>query len=64
MTKYDDDADRFGDDDEDGTNVECNRCGKRGLDWVFTGVRWRLMEGMKFHACSPAATPDDFEVLP
>lgn len=41
----------------------CKHCGKRGLEWVHTGERWRLMDGRKFHVCSNDNAIDDFEVL-
>ena len=58
---YDDWLARFDDDDEEGAT--CNRCGKRGLEWLNTGVRWRLYDGNKPHQCAIVASPDDFEDL-
>lgn len=50
--------DDYGDDE-----VTCNRCGADNLEWVHTGVRWRLMESNgKWHNCGVAGA-DEFEVI-
>ena len=61
MTAYDDAFDNY-DPGDDTEGVECKRCGAEGLDWIHTGVRWRLMDGKNFHVCT--ASPDDFDVVP
>lgn len=50
--------------DHDGAHpVECNRCGKRGLWWVDTGARWRLMEGKSPHVCPPPDPRKEFSAV-
>ena len=56
-------------DDHDGDYDEpesktCNRCGKSGLWWVHTGVRWALIDEdtKELHVCNQA-TVNDFEDL-
>lgn len=46
---------------EDG--VRCKFCGATGLEWVDTGMRWRLVdEAGKFHECrTNVAGAEDFE---
>lgn len=45
-------------------NIQCNRCGQRGLSWHHTGVRWRLMDQRgRLHVCPPVDASDDFEVV-
>lgn len=48
----------------EGNDVTCNRCGAEHLDWVDTGVRWRLLNSDgTFHVCNTAASADEFEVV-
>lgn len=43
--------------------VTCRYCGAESLEWVHTGVRWRLVgDGGHFHVC-PDRVADDFEAL-
>lgn len=51
------------DENPDGeAGVICDRCGEGGLDWIDTGVRWRLIgPDCKPHVCKPSA--DDFDVI-
>lgn len=46
-------------------DVTCKHCKESGLEWVDTGVRWRLVgpDG-RFHECKNDSAADDFEVLP
>lgn len=61
MSQYDDDANRLNEDYDYDEDVECDRCGKRGLEWLHTGERWRLMAGKTFHVCALSA--DGFGVV-
>lgn len=40
----------------------CRRCGAR-VDFIHSGVRWRLYEvgALKLHSCANPASPDEFE---
>lgn len=50
--------------DDDGYTVRCKRCGEEGLEWIHSGVRWRLIDGDgKPHVCKNDNAIDDFEVL-
>lgn len=64
MTQYDDDANRWGDDEDDEfDNVgTCQRCGGR-VEFIHSGVRWRLYEpgSLKLHVCVNQASPDEFD---
>lgn len=42
----------------------CRRCGAP-IEFVHTGVRWRLYErgAARLHTCATAADPSEFEVL-
>lgn len=54
------DAEDEPDDNDEG--VTCRRCGATGLEWINTGVRWRLMDDAgKFHVCAAKADPSDFK---
>jgi len=60
MEDYFDEYDYDGPDDDQ--NVTCNRCGAEHLEWVDTGVRWRLLDSDgKFHVCNTTASADEFE---
>ena len=51
-----------GDEDYDGSDVTCDRCGAENLEWIHTGVRWRLLNSDgRFHVCNTAASADEFE---
>lgn len=51
-------------DDEREGEVTCKRCGEDGLEWFYTGVRWRLIDDEgNFHVCNNDNAVDDFEVL-
>lgn len=43
----------------------CQRCGSKDIEFVHTGVRWRVMEkgANKPHVCVNAASPDEFPDL-
>ena len=53
------------DDEQDNDEgVTCRRCGATGLEWINTGVRYRLMDDTgKFHQCQSKARADDFAVI-
>lgn len=54
----------FDPDDDDDEGITCTRCGEEGLEWVNTGVRWRLVDADGgFHVCENDTAIDDFEVL-
>lgn len=57
----------FGDgaDDEDQPSGNtCKRCNATDLEWIHTGVRWRLMgPNGKWHECKQIDAADDFEVV-
>ena len=59
---YDELVDRAFHGDEDDGEI-CNRCGQTDLEWVKTGVRWRLFEDGKPHICRQIDVSDDFEDL-
>lgn len=42
----------------------CRRCGKK-IEFIHSGVRWRLYEpgARKLHACANPASPDEFPDL-
>lgn len=43
-------------------DVTCKRCGTPGLEWVDTGVRWRLIdERGRPHECGQVAKAEDFD---
>lgn len=49
-------------DEYQGNDVTCQHCGAEHLDWVHTGVRWRLLNSDgKLHVCNTAASIDEFE---
>jgi hypothetical protein len=60
----------FDDRDDDGSprsaNPYCRYCECRDVEWIHTGVRWRLYNvgGLLPHRCVRVASVDDFEVLP
>ncbi len=55
--------DRYDEPDDDDKSVTCRRCGASGLEWINTGVRYRLMDDAgKFHQCQTKAPASDFEV--
>lgn len=59
---YVDYFERF-EDESDGC-VTCKFCGKRGLEWMHTGERWRLVgEDDRFHVCKKTNAADDFDDL-
>ncbi len=42
--------------------ITCDKCGADGLEWIHTGVRWRLFDDDgKPHKCRPDA--DEFGVV-
>lgn len=54
--------DPYGNDDEDGAT--CKHCGETELEWLNTGVRWRLLDASgKPHVCKNDHVIDDFEVV-
>lgn len=62
----DDHADRlfdhYDEPDDDDKGITCRRCGATGLEWINTGVRYRLMDDAgKFHVCKPTADMCDFK---
>lgn len=52
--------------DEERPVARCKYCGSTEVEWIHTGVRWRLFdnEARRPHQCEKVASPDDFEVLP
>lgn len=51
-------------DDDEGPEAECRRCGKAGLHWEETEVGWRLYNAdQQRHVCSAKSVADDFEDL-
>lgn len=66
MSVLSDDQLPFGEDDDDEEeSATCKHCGETGLEWIHTGVRWRLIDAAgKFHVCKNDHVIDDFEVLP
>lgn len=54
----------FDDGDEDAGEAVCKHCGAEGLEWVNTGMRFRLVDANgKFHECrnTATATAEDFD---
>lgn len=51
--------------DDPRTPVVCRYCGSADVEWIHTGVRWRLFdnEARKPHCCD-RRDDNDFEVLP
>lgn len=48
------------DEQQEPGDVACNRCGATGLEWVHTGVNWRLADERGLHQCNAA---NDFDTL-
>ena len=49
------------DDEHPEGGVRCKRCGADGLEWLDTGMRWRLIdENAKPHECGRVASAEDF----
>lgn len=62
LPDHQDAEDREQDDEPRGNT--CNRCKATGLDWIHTGVRWRLQEANgKLHVCRAVDASDDFGVV-
>ncbi|CAB4124647.1 hypothetical protein UFOVP61_25 [uncultured Caudovirales phage] len=56
------DLDRFNDEAAEFENTgTCQRCGAR-IDFIHSGVRWRLFEvgSVKLHVCANQASADEF----
>ena len=52
-------------DDDDGPSMgTCRHCGKR-IEFVHSGVRWRLYEpgAVKPHACPPVIAPSELQPI-
>lgn len=54
-----------GDDPDPRDPVTCKFCGADDVEWIHTGVRWRLFdsEAMRPHVCRNDCTADDFGVV-
>jgi hypothetical protein len=64
MSQADEDGGRLFDryDDNEDEGVTCRRCGATGLEWINTGVRYRLMgDDGKFHECATKPDTSDFK---
>lgn len=65
MSQFEDDIDyyeRFSGEAEEFENTgTCKRCGAR-IDFIHSGVRWRLYEvgSVKLHVCINRASTDEF----
>jgi len=69
MTQYEDDGDRWADEDEPDDRAVCNRCGAAGLHWqqAFSAdgrgeYPALFTEGNRKHVCPPPSA-DDFGVV-
>ncbi len=63
MSTYDDDADRWGDGDEEPPALRCNRCGDEEVRWRQQGGKWVLFS-LKPGVVHQCPIPDPFDVVP
>lgn len=65
MSYFDDHEEDYGYDYTPRGPVVCKYCDASDVEWLHTGVRWRLIDSStgRPHNCPRIASVDDFEVI-